>query len=118
MQLSEYKQRIADQFDALAPNRRNWKRKNKYYYDLQTAYLRFLVPPGQRVLELGCGTGETLAALEPSHGVGVDVSEMMVAEAAREHPGLTFIHGDAEDSATWGLRPGTREGTWVVWWKR
>ena len=111
MQLSALKQRIAEQFDALAPNRRTWKRKNRYYYDVQTSYLRFLAPKGLRVLELGCGTGETLAALEPSYGVGIDISEMMIAEAAREHPGLTFIHGDAEDPSTWGLKPGTREGT-------
>jgi SAM-dependent methyltransferase len=32
------------------------------------------VPPGQRVLELGCGTGELLAATRPSFGMGVDFS--------------------------------------------
>ena len=34
-------------------------------------YLRFLVPESARVLEIGCGTGDTLAALKPCHGVGV-----------------------------------------------
>ena len=37
-------------------------------------FMRFLVPKDSRILDLGCGTGELLASLEPSHGVGVDLS--------------------------------------------
>lgn len=58
---------------------------------------RFLVPPGQRVLEIGCGEGDLLAALEPSLGVGVDLSGAMVAEASRRHPGLQFLQADAHE---------------------
>ena len=35
---------------------------------------RTLVPPDQRVLELGCGRGDLLADLRPAVGVGVDLS--------------------------------------------
>ena len=34
-------------------------------------FSQFLIPPGKRVLELGCGRGDLLASLRPSHGVGV-----------------------------------------------
>lgn len=103
MQLSAHKQKIRETFDALAPERRMWRAKNAAYYDAQAAYLRFVVPPGRRVLELGCGTGELLAALEPSLGVGVDLSPCMTELAAEAFPGLTFLTGDAENLAACGV---------------
>jgi len=51
------------------------------------------------VLDLGCGTGDLLAALEPSLGVGVDLSPAMIDRAQSKHPHLTFYVGDAEDDA-------------------
>src|ERR1700686_2367420 len=43
-----------------------------YYHDEITRVYQFLVPPGRRVIELGCGEGDLLAALKPARGVGVD----------------------------------------------
>ena len=43
--------------------------------------MRFLIPPGKRVLELGCGRGDLLAALEPSYGVGIDFGAETIAKA-------------------------------------
>ena len=62
--------------------------------------MRFLIPPGKRVLELGCGRGDLLAALEPSYGVGVDFGAKTIAKANELHPELTFVLGDVEDPAT------------------
>ena len=53
--------------------------------------MKFLVPKGARVLDLGCGTGELLAELEPSYGVGVDLSPAMIDQAQRLHPDLTVL---------------------------
>jgi len=58
--------------------------------------MRFSIPRGASVLELGCGTGDLLAALEPSRGVGVDISGGMVETAASRHPDLEFVHAAAE----------------------
>lgn len=59
---------------------------------------RFIVSPGRRVLELGCGKGDLLAALEPGEGVGVDFSPEMTEAAKERHPHLRFICGDAADA--------------------
>jgi len=67
-----------------------------YHRRLERVY-RFLVPPGLKVLEVGCGTGDLLAALKPSVGVGVDFSGEMVRRAAARHPGLRFLEADAHD---------------------
>ena len=44
-------------------------------------FMQFLIPPGKRILELGCGRGDLLAGLQPSYGVGVDFSPKTVARA-------------------------------------
>lgn len=103
MKLSAYKEKIRDQFDALAPDRRMWKEKNSAYYDAQINYLKFLVPAGKCVLELGCGTGELLAALEPAEGIGVDISPRMTELANEAFPNLKFLTGDAENLAECGV---------------
>ncbi len=64
-----------------------------YHRRLREVY-RSTIPPGQRVLELGCGGGDLLAAVEPRFGVGVDFSEAMLARAARRHPRLHFVSAD------------------------
>lgn len=90
-------ERLRETYDALAPSRVEWLQKNAFYYEDDHRYMRFLVPEGGRVLELGCGTGHLLASLQPSVGVGVDVSPAMVQEARRHYPELTFHVGDMED---------------------
>jgi SAM-dependent methyltransferase len=56
-----------------------------------------LIPPGKRVLEIGCGSGDLLAWLQPSYGVGVDFSAAMLDAARRKHPEQTFIQADAHE---------------------
>lgn len=72
---------------------------NAAYREYDRKFMRFLIPPGKRVLELGCGRGDLLAALEPSYGVGVDFSPATIATAKASHPDLHFVLGDAEDPA-------------------
>ena len=47
-------------------------------------------------MELGCNTGDLLASLEPSLGVGVDISRHSLAVARSRHPQLRFVEGDAQ----------------------
>src|SRR5690242_6989051 len=68
---------------------------NRAYHQLLRQVYRSLVPVGQRVLEIRCGRGDLLAALEPSTGVGVDFSARMLHEARQRHSGLRFVQADA-----------------------
>src|SRR5262249_47588031 len=67
------------------------------YHRRLTEIYRFLVPPGLRVLELGCGRGDLLASLEPAVGVGIDFSPSMIDQARLRHPELRFEVADAHD---------------------
>jgi SAM-dependent methyltransferase len=77
------------------------RRRHRYYYDYLTRILRVRVPEGQRVLDLGCGAGHLLAALKPSHGVGIDVSAPAIRDASERHRdgSLRFLQGDFSDPA-------------------
>ncbi len=73
--------------------------RHRYYYDYLSAVFSVRVPPGERVLDLGCGAGHLLAALRPSRGVGIDVSSHAI-RPARERYGserLSFLEGDVSD---------------------
>ena len=87
---------LARLFDQIAPDRDRWMRRNRYYYRGLADYCRFVIPPGSRVLEIGCGTGDLLAAVEPARGLGIDLSPRMVDIARDKHPALEFRVGDAE----------------------
>ena len=87
-------------FDSFAPVAERWSRRNRHYHRLIAAVYRFHVPAGERVLEVGSGDGALLAALEPSRGLGIDVSGGMVEEARRRHPELEFRVGAGEEFAT------------------
>lgn len=70
-------------------------RPGGFYHALLRKHYAFLIPPGQKVLELGCGRGDLLASVQPSLGVGIDFSGRMIAAARRKHPDLLFARGDA-----------------------
>jgi SAM-dependent methyltransferase len=76
-----------------APEASWWARS---YHRRLTECYRFWIAPRQRVLEIGCGTGDLLAALQPALGVGLDFSSGMIAHARRRHPSLHFLVADAQ----------------------
>lgn len=89
--------RVRELFDKLAPERAHWKRRNAYYYRKITEYFRFIVPEGSRVLEIGSGDGDLLAALKPSRGLGIEASPKFVEISKKSHPHLEFQEAFAED---------------------
>jgi glycosyltransferase involved in cell wall biosynthesis/ubiquinone/menaquinone biosynthesis C-methylase UbiE len=95
--LDPLKDQVRDHYDHLASERDLWYRKNSYYHSEVERRLQGLIPPGATVLELGCGTGNLLAALQPGRGMGLDLSERMVQRARTNHAGLTFEVADAEN---------------------
>ena len=88
---------LIDFFDNTAEKRDRWISRNAYYHNTIAAFMRFHIPPGKAVLEIGCGTGFLLNALSPGKGVGIDVSEGMIRIASNNYPHLRFIKGDALD---------------------
>lgn len=93
------KQRIYKEAEKLAPRRDRWIRRNRYFFEEDWRYMRFLIGEGKRVLDLGSGAGDLLAKLAPSEGVGVDFSPAMTELARAKYPQLHFITADVEKLA-------------------
>lgn len=92
-----YREKRQRHWDAIAREKDARQSIGTYYHARLTEVITHLVSPGQKVLEIGCGTGDLLASLRPSYGVGLDFSGEMVSRAAKRHPNLRFIHADAHD---------------------
>jgi ubiquinone/menaquinone biosynthesis C-methylase UbiE len=61
-------------------------------FALRSGFLLGEVRPGERALDVGCGTGEFTAALADAgaSAVGVDVAEAALQRARARHPSLDF----------------------------
>lgn len=96
-EFKNYQNKRISHWDRIAGAANKWGGCGGYYHKRVQDVLQFVVPPGQRVIEIGCGQGDLLAALRPSYGVGVDFSAQMIEHAGKRHPDLNFIHADAHE---------------------
>ncbi len=98
--LSQRKRDLLDHYEANGDDLDRWRKFNAAYHEDDLKFMRFLIPPGKRVLELGCGRGDLLAVLQPSYGVGIDFGADTIAKASAHHPELHFFLVDVEDPTT------------------
>src|SRR5215212_4924927 len=78
---SKRKREFLDHIEATVDEQEHWRKLNSAYYDDDQKFMQFLIPPGKRVMELGCGRGNLLAALKPSYGVGIDFGAKAIEKA-------------------------------------
>jgi len=95
--LAKAKNALIESIDSDADKRDFWKRKNRYYHEQIEKLCALQIPAGSAVLEIGCSTGGLLAALKPSHGVGLDLSPRCIEIAQARYPTIAFHVDDAEN---------------------
>jgi hypothetical protein len=81
---------VREHYDRASAARGDYVGKNPYYYEQIYRLLRFIIPPGKRVLLVGCLTPDFLDVVRPSVGVGIDFSPGHIEEARRRFPHLQF----------------------------
>lgn len=81
-------------------NARLYDEKHAFVSQFGGALVQWLAPkPGEKVLDLGCGTGDLANELNQQgvHIIGIDKSENMVQQAQNKYPDITFKVEDAVD---------------------
>ncbi len=94
------KNKIKEFYDNTASKKARWIKRNQYYHNQLLRYYQLCVLEGSSILELGCGTGDLIGRLNPSYGVGVDVSEETINIAQKKYPNINFICQDVENFDT------------------
>ncbi len=96
----QYQKHHITNWNNIAKKRDTWSGWGKFYHRRIDEIHHFLISPGQRVLEIGCGMGDLLVSLQPARGVGVDFSPEMIQRARARHAALDaleWIEADAHD---------------------
>lgn len=88
---------IKNFFNNTASTRDSWKARNSYYHRWMENIFKYLVPKDSRVLEIGCSTGDLLAALQPKYALGIDLAEKVIEKAKKKHKKINFKTAAAED---------------------
>ena len=81
-------------------NAAEYDAKHAFVYEKAKGLVELLAPkPGERILDLGCGTGALTAeiATRGAEVMGVDRSEEMITQARRKFPALQFEVLDARE---------------------
>lgn len=94
---------IIEYFDRLAPEYDKWIRRNKFYHHCVQSLYTSIIPPGSKVLEVGCATGDLLSCLKPFYGVGIDLSKNMVSIAQHKYPAIVFKPADINTISKYGF---------------
>lgn len=72
--------------------------RHSFVWRFGASLMELLNPqPGERILDVGCGTGQLTAEIARSGAsvTGLDNSAEMLAEARKNYPDLAFVLGDA-----------------------
>ena len=88
-----------ERLDRIAEQRIELAERHRYYARQVHRLVKSLVNPNSRVLEVGCGLGDLLAALDVEHAVGIDISPRMIEQARVRHPELDLRALDADRDA-------------------
>lgn len=92
----ERRARRIKRLDAVAELRARYDRRHAYYHRELAQLVDSLITPGSRVLEVGCGLGDLLAAVAPTNSVGIDASPRSIELGHERHPDLDLRAIDVE----------------------
>jgi len=93
--MNHYKEQVKEKFDELADSYSD--NAVSYIRDKRLEKISKYIKKEDRVLEIGCGSGNLLKLLNSKNIYGLDISPKMIEFCKKTIPHGTFISGDAEN---------------------
>ncbi len=84
-------------FKSRAHNWVRYRKRRSYYWDSITRYCNYFIQDDSSVLEIGCGSGELLAAVNGTRKTGIDFCEEILNQAKEQFPSIRFELMEAEN---------------------
>ncbi len=84
-------------FESRANNWVKYRKRRSYYWDSITRYCNYYIHEDSSVLEIGCGSGELLAAVNGKVKTGIDFCEPILGQAKKQFPDIRFELMEAEN---------------------
>ncbi len=95
--MQDPKKRFFHYFEKLAPDYIKYKKRFSYYWYNIVRYINYFIRPEDKVLEIGCGVGDTIARIKAEKRVGIDFSSKMIEQAKQNFPEVEFYVMDAAE---------------------
>lgn len=90
-------QTIKDYYNQNAASWKKYRSKRSFYWNSITNYINYFVTSDLSVLDVGCGTGEMIAALNGKRKVGIDFCQPIVNQAKESFPNIEFHCMDGQN---------------------
>ena len=95
--MQDPKHRFYNYFENFAPDYLKYKQRFSYYWHHIARYINYFIRPEDKVLEIGCGVGDSLAQIKANKKVGIDFSPKMIEQAKQQFPEIEFHTMNAEN---------------------
>jgi SAM-dependent methyltransferase len=79
-----------------ADNKFRFNKKSRYYHKYLNILIKEFTGNASSVIEIGCGTGETLNYINPKTGFGIEHNKYLIEKGRELYPRLQFINADIE----------------------
>ncbi len=91
------KERFHEYFENAATDYPKYRKKFNYYWKDIISYCNYFIDKTDTILEIGCGTGDTLAQINGSKKTGIDFSTKMIEQAKLNYKSIDFRVSEAEN---------------------
>ena len=93
--MKDYKENVKSRFDELAPNYSN--QAVDFIKNKRLELIKKNINKSDKILEIGCGSGNLLKNINCDNISGLDISPLMIEECKKIMPKSKFVTGDAEN---------------------
>ena len=86
-----------EHFEKLAPEFSKYRKRYRYFWQNIVKYCNYYIQDDDTVIEIGCGTGDSLSEMKGKEKTGIDYSPSMIVKAKEQYPEIEFHNMLAEE---------------------